>query len=158
MIHGVPVCCGVVRAGDGQFSQRHAWRLFVDVDRCAAPGLRVYIRERFREVPSVSVKVLCAVLTLAVEVIRRFRQDPGAGRSRAFAVSRRIFDSYLHNDGAIRRKVPLGDCEAPLTGEHLDTMIANTQAHTEAEGLLKPFRCDTWVGVAKNRNQRAGRN
>ena len=95
-----------------------------------------------------AVEVLCVVLTLAVEVIRRLCQDSGARRSRPFAVTQCVLDPYLHNDGVIRHDVPLGDSEAPLTGAHLNTVIANTQPHGEAKSLPEPFGCDAWVGVA----------
>jgi hypothetical protein len=106
----------------------------------------------------VPVKVFGLVLTFAIEVIRWLGQDPGASGSRPFAVSRRIVDSYLDNDGVIRHKIAFGNSEAPLTRKHLNTMIANAQPHAETEGFAQPFRRDARVRVDKNRYYRTGRN
>src|SRR3954469_25474802 len=86
----------------------------------SAPTLRFYIRGGLGEIPSVAVEVLCVVLTLAVVVIRRLRQDSGAGLSRSLAVTRHVLDAYLHGDRVVGSDVALGNGEAALPGTHLD--------------------------------------
>ncbi|MBV9745358.1 MAG: hypothetical protein JO099_16470 [Acidobacteriia bacterium] len=90
-----------------------------------------------------AVEVLGVVLTLAVRVISRLCQDPGSRRSRALAVTQRVFDPYLHNDRVIWHNVALANSQAALTGAHLDPMIAK---HAEAESLPEPFGCDARAG------------
>ena len=49
----------------------------LEVDRDAAPVLRVYVYQRLSEVPSVAVEVLSDVLALTIDVIYRLGQDSG---------------------------------------------------------------------------------
>jgi len=79
----------------------------------AVPTRRLHIRDRFSEVPSMTVEVLCVVLTLTIEVICRLHQNPGAHRSRTMI-------EWLGT------MLPSPIVKQPSTGEHLDPVIANT--------------------------------
>src|ERR1051325_5344247 len=122
----------------------------------AAPFFRSDVGDGFREVPAVAVKILGIVLTLAVRMLFRFRQNEGTVLARSLAVAVRIFDTYLNHLGLIRRNLSFGDREAALAGLHLDAVIADAQTHRETKSLRQPIGCCGRIGINQHGNDGAG--
>src|SRR3569833_93657 len=81
----------------------------LDIYGDSTPALGLYIPESLREIPVVSVEVLCVVLALAIDVILGLCEDPGAILARPLTMNQRIFDTHLDNAGAIRPYLALGN-------------------------------------------------
>jgi len=62
----------------------------------SAPVFWRHIGDGFSEVPAVSVKILGVVLTLAIRMVSRLRQNEGPILARVFAVPLGILDADLN--------------------------------------------------------------
>jgi hypothetical protein len=126
--------------------------------RPATPLFGSDIGNGFREVPSVSVKILSIVLAFAVGVLLGFTQDGGSIVPRAIAVAGGILDANLNGVRTVRRHVSFGDGEAALAGLHLDAVIGNAQPDSEAKSLGQPIGGCIGVGINEHRNDGTGRD
>jgi hypothetical protein len=73
----------------------------------------------------VAVKVSRVVLALAVRMICGLGENDGAMLPCAFAMGKRIFDTYLCDVRALGNDVALGDRETSFTGAHLDAVVGD---------------------------------
>ena len=63
----------------------------------AAPFFGGDIGDGLRKVPTVAIKILSVVLSLAIGVVLGFRQDDGAALARSLTVTLSIFDANLND-------------------------------------------------------------
>jgi hypothetical protein len=126
--------------------------------RTAAPFLGSDIFDRFGEVPAVAVKVLGVVLTFPIGVVLGFSQDEGTVLSCPLAMSLSIFDANLDDVRIVGYNVAFRNGDAAIAGFHLDAVIRDAEADSEAKSLREPVGGGGWVGVYEDRDHDAGRH
>jgi hypothetical protein len=99
------------------------------------PLLRGDIGDGFSEVPAVTVKILGAILSLAIRVILRFTQDDGAVLPRSLVVTLGILNANLHVLRVVGRHFAFSDREAAIASSHLYAVIGDAQTNREAKSL-----------------------
>jgi hypothetical protein len=130
---------------------------FIGSQMCR-PNSRLNVCDGLGENPAMAVKVLRAVLPLAITVVDWFCEDQGAGLPRSLAVLSRTLDTDLHGGGMVRPYIALGDREAALASAHLDGVVCDPQPNREAKCISQPLRRLSRIGIAEDGDHRTGRN
>jgi len=106
-----------------------------EMKRSVTPFLGSDIFDRFGEIPVVAVKVLSVVLALAIGLVLRFSQDDGAVLPCLFAMSLSILDANLDDVRTVGYDVAFRNGDAAIAGFHLDAVIGDPEADSEAKSL-----------------------
>jgi hypothetical protein len=129
-----------------------------EMKRATAPFLGSDIFDGFGEVPAVTVKVLSVVLALAIGLVQGVSQDDGTVLSCLLAMSPSILDANLDDVRIVGHNIAFRKSDAAIASFHLDAVIGDPKADSEAKSLGEPVGGYGWVRVNKHRDHGAGRH